>query len=749
MTIPIASDYPELLDTDENLYIVHDALRVQLIEDYEPGDTSITFDGDPIVISQFPPSGIITLTEQLSDADERAISFFYKSRTNTTFDELEKLPEFNDVSKAKRITNITLNVMAQHHNTLKDALIAIEEFIGVKGTIDVTSGGTTLVGRLNFLRKLVLTPRAWFSIDKKIGLVPLEITFKDESFRLGRGVVSYIWNFGDQDVSTISTISTIEATSLVPIDQTDILVQDLDGGTIKKIYTSPGIYDVTLTVLNENGSDTVTFRNLINARIGAPDEAVIDFIPRVNQIYTSGSPTGGPFTTLPTIKSVVNNFIDIEVPEGENSNTPNKSYGGELLDPSDDPYDPIVSYTWSLGDDLNHANSATTRAAYSIGGIYDLKLRVDTEFGAYRITTYENVINIVEKRNLWLWTYQNSTNVKSFEYGLISETFKDTSNNKLITRNDGFLTGTNNEDQAKREFKRNTGFVARSTTTSGDSGSALLFWASGGSFGSSVSDHEINGKEYIGFSDTYIDLDSIPSKPWNWAFLGSNAKAYFVFGQSPSTTPNANPSNQIKTTFNLLSTMSSNETLTLSNYLNGAEELQEHVSTYDISGVPENGYFAVYRTAWKGNNGYISRNDNIGTFFRIKSFYRTEGNIAEPFQNIRKLADISGLTKSEGQLVALTNGIFFFNNSGNVSAFNDVSESWETGNISFTSLQDSTVTDFDNENNSLLAASDGDRIAILSFDYSSNSFIKFNGTDTTFSSLGSRPTGEQWMMGVY
>jgi len=79
MVIPSPTIYPTSLDVDQNLFAVHDGLRLTLSDDYKPGDTSIKFTGDLLVASSFPESGLITLTEQCSDIDERAISFFYSS----------------------------------------------------------------------------------------------------------------------------------------------------------------------------------------------------------------------------------------------------------------------------------------------------------------------------------------------------------------------------------------------------------------------------------------------------------------------------------------------------------------------------------------------------------------------------------------------------------------------------------------------------------------------------------------------
>lgn len=767
------SNYPCNFDTDLNLFLVHNSLRVKLAEDYSPGDTSILVEGDT---TNFPPTGIITLTDQCNDISTRGISFSYSSVTTTSFEGLVLLEGFTDVSKPKRLTNVTMNVMADHHNNLKDAIIAVEDFIGVKGTLDKKPFGETLEGRINFLRKLVLTPKAWFTADRRVGLAPLSINFQDASVRLGCGdnsLVTFIWDFGDgtssisviSAISTISTISVISTTPTIITHANKLIIEDYNGpfdkNIITKIYDDPGLYTVTLTVQNEFGENTVQFADMISARTEAPNEAVIDMTPNVTagQTGTSGSPVGGPYTPPPayppTIKSKVNTYLDFKVFPGENPNTPGRSYAGEELDFFGNPIDPVIAYTWSLADDLEHTNSQNTRASYSIGGIYDLILRVDTSFGAYRITTYEDTINIVEDLNLWLWTFTDNTNtqIHANEFGLISETFKTNSTVYSVSMDDSFLIGTNNDEQAIREFGRNNGFAPKSNTVSGSSGNAMLFWPSGGPL---LTGQTIDASIFNGFQDTYISQPSvIINRPWNWAFLNSGSKSYFVFGPDPSAIANTNDSYQIKTGIDLATLTVSNTTLTLANYANGADELKEHVTAgYDGFGEPTNGRFAVYRTTWKDQSGYILRNDGVGSFFRLRSFYKTDGTISEPFINIRKLNDMTGSLKTEGQLVTLNSGVFFFNNSGNISAYNTASNVWETGtagsgSVSFRSLQDNTVSGFDSINNTLLATSDGQYVAYLSYDYSINTFIKFNSIDMTFSKIIARPIGTQFMMGIY
>lgn len=801
--IPNPTNFPNQLDTDENLFLVHDSLRVRLVNDYNPGDVSISVEGNSETIVKFPTSGIITLTEQCSDIDKRAISLFYGSRTQSsdattgTFDELEILPEFEDVVKLKKITNVTMNVLDKHHNHLKDALIAVETFLGVQGQTDIVPFGSTLTGRINFLKKLVLKPKAWFTVNKRIGLTPLCIEFKQESFRTNSEDTIYIWDFGDDTsynasyVTGVSTITpnkgTISVTDEVPSGATNVVVQDLDGGVISKCYDQPGIYDVKLTVKNEYGEDTIEFKELINAKIPAPEEAIIEISPTVSQNFTPGSPTGGPFTIYPKIRSSVSDFINLEIKEEENPNTPGYSFGGEILDSNGSPIDPIVNWTWSLGDDLSHNNSNYTRALYSIGGYYDLTIRVDTQFGTYRITSYKDAIDIVETRNLWMFNYQSKNSndsgiLEAWEFGLLGETFKRLGNQTFtLDRDNRFLKeysksdyfqGT--EERAKKEFFRNFSIAQQGSIPSGDKGNSLMFWSKGAddsAFNASnppvypVGSSQISTKKYNGFSDVFTTTsDVIPSSSppafpeWNWASLISEDNVYFILGVYGAGGV-GNPYEAISDSildYNL--SLESFSTRSNNSFINGADEIlsMNYNIIDDGSGnlYPTNGWFATYRTAWKDQNGYLLRNSGINEFFRISNFYRTEGTSSNNFSGLSKLPDMTGNSKVEGELVNLSNGVFFFNNSGEISAWNDITQTWEVGRsnsstISFRSLQDSNVTGFENKANTLIAASDGDRVAYLSYDYSQNSFIKFNATDLTFSSIGYRPMENQLKMTIY
>jgi len=258
--------------------------------------------------------------------------------------------------------------------------------------------------------------------------------------------------------------------------------------------------------------------------------------------------------------------------------------------------------------------------------------------------------------------------------------------------------------------------------------------------------------EFNGFLGTYIPRNPI-TRPWGWASFNSLTTTYFAFGAVSSYPLNSSPTNMKRTELNLSSLSSNEVTMTASDLINSTE-LQNNVAVYENDGTPTYGHYSTYRTTWKDSTGFMARNDGVGAFFRIKSFYKTQGTVGSPFQTFRKLQDIQGSTKIEGEMINLIDGIYFFDNTGSVSRYDDTSGVWSStgpgiNSATFRQLQDVTVQGFDSQSNTLFLASDGDRRAYLSYDYSTKAFLKFDQVTKTFSSLGNRPVGQQFVMGVY
>ena len=100
-------------------------------------------------------------------------------------------------------------------------------------------GGSNKRTQTNYVK---VTPRAKFSATSTTGVAPLTVSFVDESVG---GVTSYAWDFGDGTTSTQANPS--------------------------KVYSTPGVYSVVLTVTGAGGSDTQTLTDYVTALLPQPD----------------------------------------------------------------------------------------------------------------------------------------------------------------------------------------------------------------------------------------------------------------------------------------------------------------------------------------------------------------------------------------------------------------------------------------------------------------------------------------------
>ncbi len=360
------SVFPESFDSPEDLYVAYDSVRATLSRDYQPGDSGIFVEGD---VSKFPPKGIVTLGD---NTGKNSISLEYKRKQGNIFLDLTPAEGSVLAFKPKKTTNVVMQLRAEYHNAIADSLMSIQQYLGLKNNIDKNPNGTTLIGRINFIRNLIYAPKAWFDVDKTFGVAPCTVTFTDKSRGSTGpvGNVSYEWDFGDG--TRAGTTRT----------------------TFEKVYDHPGVYDVSMSIKNSFGEDKLVLKKLISIRATIPNEAKIKIIPQKGQELKENR-----------LRTQANKNIILEVLDS-----------GELLD------DPVAKHTWKLADELSHNNSPRTEASFAMGGLHDIVLRVDTKSGSYRITTIPNAIDVVETNNIWLWNLDKNS-ITAYEFGVFSETF--------------------------------------------------------------------------------------------------------------------------------------------------------------------------------------------------------------------------------------------------------------------------------------------------------------------------------------
>jgi PKD repeat protein len=216
------SVFPDKKDTKFNLFSVNNNATDYLRQ-------TLTTTGKYIILSdgsKFPESGIVKITppnsNNLMDSFE---CIFYGRKIG---DQLHMLSRGYNNTSAKTWpvgSIISCPLMAEHHNALKDAIIKIENKIGLSNN----PANDSITGILNYLENKWLAPRPIFRTFPRSGAVPLTANFHNFSLgHLGR----FLWDFGDGSTST-ETHPT-------------------------HVYTSEGNFTVKLTMITPTGAQGLT-----------------------------------------------------------------------------------------------------------------------------------------------------------------------------------------------------------------------------------------------------------------------------------------------------------------------------------------------------------------------------------------------------------------------------------------------------------------------------------------------------------
>lgn len=243
---PRRTKYPFALDSARDLFSVADGAVSKLLADWSPEDSEMLLDPSSLGTALFPDSGFVTLyaTEgsEATPASDRSVTLAYSGADGTRLTGVS-LASFGPASKRgfKAGSAVVLNVMAEHREAVRSAVLAIERRVGC---LRCPNPGSLehLVRRLS---RAAAKPRPWFEVYPKAGSVGTKFRFSDRTtgIRPRDLNIEMSWDFGDGATSR-------EASP-------------------EHSYAEPGDYTVTLGVKTDSGEGTVSLVRCLRV-IGPP-----------------------------------------------------------------------------------------------------------------------------------------------------------------------------------------------------------------------------------------------------------------------------------------------------------------------------------------------------------------------------------------------------------------------------------------------------------------------------------------------
>ncbi|MBI4647087.1 MAG: PKD domain-containing protein [Bacteroidia bacterium] len=289
------------------------------------------------------------------------------------------------------------------------------------GNYNVTLTVTNSCGNSNSIIKIVtvsntISPYADFYMYPETACPGDAISFYDYSWG---NIVSRLWDFGDDYTST----------SQSPIH----------------IYTSTGIYNVTLTVSNYCGvsnsiTQTVTITNSLSPTADfyfypetvCPNEPIsfenysYDYIFSLwdfgdSTTSTQNSPqhsygSAGAYTVILTVTNNCGNsdtyvtnvtVSNLIIPEAYPYAYPESACAGDIINFYDYSYGSIVSWVWDFGDSTTSAFQNPLHI-YTVNGIYNVTLTVQNSCGLSNTGTTSVEIGNSVTPDVWFWAYPDN-----------------------------------------------------------------------------------------------------------------------------------------------------------------------------------------------------------------------------------------------------------------------------------------------------------------------------------------------------
>ena len=183
------SVFPQALDSHVNLFEASNNLETRLSHKIIATSKYIIVDD----ADKFPISGMLHIKPQKGNTTPEIL--YYGKKVGNQFHLLQRGYGNNHAGSWDAGSIVSCPVMAEHHNALKDAIIKIQNKIGLANNPSTDS----INGVLRKLEQRWLTPKATFRAFPTIGAPPLTVCF--HNFSGGHGL-HYLWDFGDGTTST-------------------------------------------------------------------------------------------------------------------------------------------------------------------------------------------------------------------------------------------------------------------------------------------------------------------------------------------------------------------------------------------------------------------------------------------------------------------------------------------------------------------------------------------------------------------
>ncbi len=302
------SIFPLALDNKDLLYTATNNSKTKLTQ-------TLSYNGKVIIVEDttgFPETGEVRIGEENGSNTYELIA--YGKKTLNSFQDLKR--GFGGKQSLWRPgkTFVGNAVVADHHNTIKDAIINIEEDLGLKNNPDPES----LNGILKAQEVRFLTPKPLFMAFPIKGAPELTVRF--QNFTTGH-IIRYLWDFGDGTTS---------------LDKSPT-----------HIYINEGLFTVKLNVITSTGAQGIATK-IGYIEVNADDTIPFFYVESISEPYSVQTASSRTESDNPTSPK---EFVFVDQTDGD-----------------------IVQRNWIFGDGEkiteDDPDKHTTSHIYSVPGNY-------------------------------------------------------------------------------------------------------------------------------------------------------------------------------------------------------------------------------------------------------------------------------------------------------------------------------------------------------------------------------------------